>query len=115
MKYAIEDDERVAISKLEYGLLFLGLMLGAGSFSCHLTAADLGVQALDRSDYEMWCLLLGTTAGAVLLGFAGLVARRFLPGKKSGRRRRKHRHGSRRHHDHRGERRTGPDGTGGVG
>lgn len=58
MKLALEDDEPTAISKVEFGMLFLALVLGAGSFSCHLTAADLGTQALDRSGYETWCFLL---------------------------------------------------------
>lgn len=99
MKLVFEDDEPAGLSKVEYGLLFLALMLGAGSFSCHLTAADLGTQALDHSDYEMWCLLLGAAAGGAFFGFSGLVGRRLLPWKKSRRRRRKHRHGSRRHRD----------------
>lgn len=101
MKLALEDDEPVALSKVEYGLLFLTLMLGAGSFSCHLTAADLGTQAIEHSGYETWFLLLGAAAGVSFFGFAGLVGRRLLPGKQSRHRRRKHRHGSHRHRSRR--------------
>ena len=100
MKLALEDDEPTAISKVEFGMLFLALVLGAGSFSCHLTAADLGTQALDRSGYETWCFLLGMAAGAAFLAFGGLAGTRLLTGKKS-KRKRRHRRGSHQHRSHR--------------
>jgi hypothetical protein len=103
MKHVIEDGEPTALSKVEYGLLFLSLVLTAGSVSCHLTATDLGEHELDRSEYETWRLGLGVAAGAIFVSFAGLVASRAMVG--SGSKRRRHRHGHdhglHRHHGHR--------------
>lgn len=103
MKQAIEDGEPTALSKVEYGLLFVSLVLTAGSVSCHLTATDLGVHALDRSGYEFWRMVLGVAAGVLFLGFGGLIGARALVGTGSKHRRRRHhrsRHGHRHRHEH---------------
>lgn len=112
MTRAIEDGEPTTLSKVEYGLLFLSLVLTAGSVSCHLTATDLGVHSMDRSGYEFWRLALGAAAGAMFLGFGGLVGSRALVGKPSKRRRNGHRHGSHRQGRHRHREDGGPADSG---
>lgn len=102
MARAIEDGEPTTLSKVEYGLLFLSLVLTAGSVSCHLTATDLGIHTLDRSGYEFWRLALGAAAGAMFLCFGAMVGSRMLLGSGSKRDRHRHRQGPSHRHRHLG-------------